>query len=104
MIMQLFLCCAEIFGHTSGGISFYKKFKEKGKKTIYSPGTFTTLFGYIPIVICIIISFFTEQAPVALICSMILGGFSLSGIEKICMNKNTSYAYTWGDGYFEKFK
>lgn len=109
MIMQLFLCCAEIFGHTSGGIFSYKKFKHKGKKTLYSPGTFTILFGYVPITVCIIISFVTEEAPavwqilVALIFSIILGRFSLLGVEKICMNKNTLYGYSWGDGYFEKY-
>ncbi len=109
MFMQLFLCLAEVFGHTSGGIFAYKTFKDKGKKTIYTPGSFTTWFGYIPIAIGIIISFFVEQSialwqiPIALICSILLGGFALSGMEKICKNKNTPYAYTWGNGYFEKY-
>lgn len=109
MFMQLFLCFAEVFGHTSGGIFAYRKFKNKGKKTIYSPGSFTTLFGYIPLAICIIISFFIEQGIslwqilIALICSVLLGWFALSGIEKICKNKNTPYGYTWGNGYFEKY-
>lgn len=31
------------------------------------------------------------------------GGFALSGIEKICKDKNTPYGYTWGNGYFEKY-
>ena len=33
-VMQLFLCCAEIFGHFSGGIFLKKTFKDKGKRTI----------------------------------------------------------------------
>lgn len=36
-VMQLFLCCAEVFGHFSGGIFLKKTFKGKGKRTIYSP-------------------------------------------------------------------
>lgn len=110
MIMQLFLCCAEIYGHTSGGIFAYKTFKSKGKKTIYSPGSFTTLIGYIPITVCIIVSFFTGQAPlwwqivVGLLGSIVLGAFSLKVVENICKDKNTPYGYTWGDGYFTKFE
>ncbi len=109
MFMQLFLCLAEVFGHTLGGIFSYNLFKSKGKKTIYTPGSFTTWFGYIPIAIGIVISFFTEQSislrqiPIALICSMLLGGFALSGMEKICKNENTPYGYDWGNGYFEKY-
>lgn len=110
LIMQLFLCCAEVFGHFSGGVFAYKHFKSKGKKTIYNPGLFTTIFGYIPIAVGIVISLFTIhqpkvwQIPVALICSILLGGFSLKVVERICQNENSPYAYTWGDGYFEKYK
>ncbi len=109
MIMQLFLCCAEIYGHTSGGIFSYKKFKDKGKKTIYCPGSATTWFGYLPLAVCIVISFFTEQTPlwwqypVGLLCSVALGGFSLKVVEKICEDKNSPYAYTWGNGYYSRF-
>lgn len=108
-VMQLFLCAAEIFGHTSGGVFSYKRFKDKGKKTIYNPGLFTTVFGYLPIAIGLIVSFFTEAAPawwqiiLALVCGVVLGGFSLSGVEKLCSRKDTPYGYTWGNGYFERF-
>lgn len=109
LFMQLFLCLAEVFGHTSGGVFAYKLFRTKGKKTIYTPGSFTTWFGYIPLAIGIVRSFFLEQAitlwqiPIALICSILLGGFALSGMEKICKDEHTPYAYTWGNGYFEKY-
>lgn len=109
LIMQLFLCCAEIFGHFSGGIFVYKRFKKDGKKTIYNPGLFTTLFGYIPIAAGILVCLFTSYVPtvpetvIALLCSMILGGFSLSGIENICKDENTPYGYTRGSGYFSKY-
>ena len=109
LIMQLFLCCAEVSGHLSGGFFAYKRFKEHGKRTIYNPGLLTTLFGYIPIAIGIILALFTTyqpkpwQIPVALFSSMLLGGFSLKGVERICQNENSPYAYTWGNGYFAKF-
>lgn len=109
LFMQLFLCFAEIFGHTVGGVFVYKMFKNKGKKTIYTPGSFTVWFGYIPIGVGIVISFFTQQAiklwqiPIALVGSIMLGGFALSGMEKLCKNEDTPYAFTWGNGYFEKY-
>ncbi len=107
MVMQLFLCCAEIFGHTSGGIFSLKYFQ--GKRTIYNPGLLTTIFGYLPLAIGIIISFFVFKAPtfieiiIALLCSMILGYFSLPLPEKLFKDLNTPYGFTWGDGYFSKF-
>lgn len=109
LIMQLFLCCAEIFGHFNGGIFVYKRFEKDGKKTIYNPGLFTTLFGYIPIAVGILVCLFTSYVPtmletvIALLCSIILGGFSLSGIENICKDENTPFGYTWGSGYFSKY-
>ncbi len=109
LIMQLFLCLAEIFGHTKGGIFSYKRFKEKGKKTIYNPGLFTTIFGYLPIMVAIIISFVIDKTPiwwhwlVGIGCGIVLGAISLKLPEKLTKNENTSYGYDWGNGYFEKF-
>lgn len=109
LIMQAFLCCAELFGHISGGIFAYKCFRSKGKKTIYNPGLFTTLFGYLPIAVGLVVCLLTVdkptlwQIPVALVCSVALGAFSLKVIESICKGKDTPYAYTWGDGYFGKY-
>lgn len=108
-VMQLFLCAAEMFGHTNGGIFAYKKFRNAGKKTIYNPGLFTTVFGYLPVTIGLIVSFFKEQAPtwwqavLAILCGMALGAFSLQGMEKICKDENSPYGYTWGNGYFERY-
>lgn len=109
-VMQLFLCCAEVFGHFSGGIFLYRQFQNKGKRTIYSPGMATTILGYVPIAIGIIISFFTQSAPkvtefiFAIICGMILGGISLNLPEKLLKDENTPYGYTWGDGYLSKYR
>lgn len=109
LIMQAFLCCAELFGHISGGIFAYKRFRSRGKKTIYNPGLFTTLFGYLPVLIGIAVSFFTElalsilQLVIGLACSAALGAFSLKIVEKLCKSKNTPYGYAWGNGYFTKY-
>lgn len=109
LIMQLFLCMAEMIGHTKGGIFSYKHFKEKGKKTIYNPGFATTLFGYLPIAVAIIVSFVIDITPlwwhwiVGLACGIILGAISLKLPEKITQDKDSVYAYDWGNGYFEKF-
>lgn len=109
LVMQLFLCVAEILGHTKGGVFSYKTFKAKGKKTIYNPGLFTTVFGYLPVAVALIISFVLEISPlwwewiVGVACGMVLGGLSLNLPEKLTKNKETPYAYDWGDGYFAKF-
>ncbi len=108
-VMQLFLCCAEVFGHFSGGIFLYRKFKNKGKRTVYSPGMATTIVGYLPIAAGIVISFFTQSAPtvtefiLAVVCGTVLGGISLNLPEKLLKDKNSPYGYTWGDGYLSKF-
>lgn len=108
-VMQLFLCCAEVFGHSSGGIFLYRQFRSKGKYTLYSPGMATTILGYLPIAVGIVISFFTQSAPtvtefvLAIACGMVLGGISLNLPEKLLKNENTPYGYTWGDGYLSKY-
>lgn len=108
--MQLFLCCAEVFGHVSGGIFLYREFHHKGKRTLYSPGMATTLLGYLPIATGLVISFFTQTGPTiteflfAILCGMVLGSLSLNLPEKLLKSKNSPYGYIWGDGYLEKFR
>ena len=103
LVMQLFLCFVEVLGHLVNGAGFMKK--NYGR--IYNPGLFTTVFGYIPVAIGILYVFFTIQAPtvweilLGLVCGVILGVFSLKGMEEICKSKDSPYGYTWGDGYFE---
>lgn len=108
-VMQLFLCVAEIFGHAKGGIFSYNKFKKNGKKTIYNPGLCTTVFGYLPVAAAIIISFIVDVSPtwqqwlVGVLCGIVLGALSLKLPEKLTKNKNTSYVYDRGNGYFDKY-
>lgn len=108
-MMQIFLCLAELYGHISGGIYSYKRFKSQGKKTIYNPGLFTALFGYLPIMAGLVVALCLEMPPelyeyiIVLPCSLTLGIIALPLVEKICKNKNSPYAYDWGNGYFDKF-
>lgn len=108
-VMQLFLCAAEMFGHFSGGLFLYRRFRRVGKRTLYSPGMATAVFGYFPIAVGIIVSFMTERAPtlpefiLALLCGVALGALSLKLPERLLMDEQTPYAYTWGDGYLTKY-
>lgn len=110
LLMELFICAAEIFGHTSGGIFLYHRYHDRGKRTIYSPGTATMLFGYVPVAVLIIVSFFLEQSPqwweflLAIPCSAGLGWLSLPFAEKMCRNEESPYRFTWGDGYLARFE
>ncbi len=40
---------AESFIHTRSGFQMFKRYRDKGKKTIYGPGTFTAWFMLIPL-------------------------------------------------------
>lgn len=108
-VMKIVLCLGEIAGHTAGAIFSLKMFKEKGKRTIYNPGLATTLLGFIPIGLALIISFFTYQAPtwweviIGVVCKALLAWFAVEKAQKLVEDENSPYPYTWGNGYFEKF-
>lgn len=108
-VMKIGLCIGEVCGHTYGAVFSYRKFKSQGKRTPYNPGFVTTWLGFVPIGIGLFVSFFTEKAPsvgeaIAAAAVMIcLGAFAVKGMEKIFRDPDTPYAFTWGDGYFEKF-
>lgn len=109
-VMQLLLCLGELLAHTKSGIWVRKHFAAQGKKTIYNSGLFTSLFGYLPLAVALIVSFFVEKAPaipdvlLAIVCGGMLMAIALPGAEKLCRREDMPYGYTWGDGYFEKFK
>ncbi|MGN1444188.1 MAG: HXXEE domain-containing protein [Acutalibacteraceae bacterium] len=108
-LMQFILCCGEVICHTLSGFFIRKMFKAKGKRTIYNPGLFTSLFGYFPIAVCFVYSFINEQTPslrqivLAVVFGALLIGFAVQGVEMIFKRKDTPYPYTRGNGYFEKF-
>lgn len=109
-VMQLLVCLGEILAHTKSGFWVRKRFAPYGKKTIYNPGLFTSIFGYFPLAIALIVSFFVEKPPtipdvlLAILFGGILMAIALPDVEKLCKREDTPYGYTWGDGYFEKFK
>lgn len=108
-MMQVFMCFGEVLAHTKSGFYVKAKFSAQGKRTIYNPGLLTALFCYLPLGLGLIITFFTEQAPsiadivLALLFGGLLMALALPGAKKICKDKNSPYAYTWGNGYFEKY-
>ncbi len=108
-VMKIVLCLGEVAGHTYGAIFSYRKFKQKGKRTPYNPGFLTTWCGFVPIAIGLLISFKTVAAPtiietiIAVIVMIALGKFAVDGMDHIFRNQNTPYAFTWGNGYFEKY-
>lgn len=96
-------------GDISGGIYSYKRFKAQGKKTIYNPGLFTTILGYLPIMVGLVVVLCLETSPqlyeyiIVIPCSLVLGIIALPIAEKICKSKDSPYAYDRGNGYFDKF-
>lgn len=106
LVMQLFLCLMEVAGHAVSGARFMKK--RYGR--IYNPGLATTLLGYVPVAAAIVYIFVAIESPtlgeilLGLLCGAILGGFSLKGVEAICKSRETPYGYTWGEGYFRRFR
>lgn len=108
-VMQCLLCFGEIMAHTKSGFTIKKEFAAKGKRTIYNPGLFTALLGYLPLLIGLIYSFIIEKAPTSLevVLAIIFGGIlmaiALPGAEKLFKDKNTPFGYDWGHGYFEKY-
>jgi hypothetical protein len=107
--MQLLLSCGEIVAHASSGFRIKKLYAAKGKRTIYNPGLFTSVFGFLPIAAGIVYSFFAEQPPtvldliLALAFGAMLMAVSLPIAERLCRSKDTPFPYDWGNGYFDKF-
>ncbi len=48
----IFFGIVETVNHTREGIGMYKRYREKGKKTIYAPGLLTSVFPLLPQALC----------------------------------------------------
>ncbi|MGN1446303.1 MAG: HXXEE domain-containing protein, partial [Eubacteriales bacterium] len=109
-VMQLLLCLGECMAHISSGVLVRRRLRSQGKRTIYNPGLFTVLCGYLPLAVLWILSFVMERAPAffevagAVACFVVLMAVTLFLPEKLCKRKDTPYGFTWGRGYYEKFR
>lgn len=97
----------ELFMHTFMGIKMYRRFKSKGKTTIYGPGSITAYFGFVPLGIIAIINIIGKSiiSMDILICSGILFYIGIICIlipENIIKNKYTKYNFE-NAGYFDRF-
>jgi hypothetical protein len=51
----IFFGIVETVNHTREGISMYKRYKNKGKRTVYAPGLLTSIFPLLPMAVAGII-------------------------------------------------
>lgn len=50
-VVVIFFGIVETFNHSREGIAMYRRYKKKGKHTIYAPGLFTSFFPLLPLAI-----------------------------------------------------
>lgn len=97
----------ELFMHTFMGIKMYFRFRDKGKTTIYGPGSVTAYFGFVPLGIIAIYNIIGKVITTTdmLICIGILLYIVVICIlipENTIKTKDTKY-YFESAGYFERF-
>lgn len=100
-------CMLELIGHTYMGIRMYARFKNRGKKTIYGPGSITAYWGFVPLGV-ISLYWLAEQSITSY--DWLLAFGLLAFIAVICIaipegllkKENSPYAFeTYG--YYEKY-
>lgn len=104
---SIIFCGMELFVHTVMGIIMYLKFKNKGKSTIYGPGSITTYFGFVPLGV---IGWYSiqgnEMAGIDwLMCIGVLLFILLGCIlipENVIKKKDNPYKFE-NAGYYERF-
>ncbi len=52
VVVVIFFGILETVNHTREGIGMYRRYGEKGKRTIYAPGLLTSLFPLLPMAVC----------------------------------------------------
>ncbi|WP_082620303.1 HXXEE domain-containing protein [Secundilactobacillus collinoides] len=100
-------CLLEVGMHTFFGVTMYRRFKDRGKKTIYNPGFASAYLGFGVIAIMmiqnVIASGVTGYDWVKTIIMLILMGLiEILLPERLFRNHNTSYGYASAK-YFTKF-
>lgn len=108
-MMWFYLCLSDSLGHIILGFKMKKKYAKQGKKTIYNPGLFSSIFCFLPTFGLYLWSFIVVQTPtafdwiVSLVGCAVLHVICLQVPEKLFSREDTPYGFTWGSGYFEKF-
>lgn len=97
----------EAFMHTLIGIRMKKQFKDKGKKTIYGPGSITAYFAQLPVGIFLAVWYFQNGLTLSDvtigIITMILGSICMINLpEGLLKKENNKYEFK-DAGYFKKF-
>ena len=104
---SIIFCGMEMFVHTVIGIIMYLKFKNKGKSTIYGPGSITTYFGFVPLGV---IGWYSIQGKgmtgtdwlmcVGILLFILLGCILIP--ENVIKKKDSPYEFETA-GYYERF-
>ncbi len=101
------LAVLETIIHTFLGVKMYLRFKNRGKSTIYGPGSITTYYGFIPL--GVIQMFCLSEVPLS--CSdwvygvlitvlMLIIGIILP--ENLLKKRENAYGFQ-SNGYFDRF-
>ena len=109
-LMWFLLSAMEVVVHTMAGIHCIRRFGDRGKKTLYNPGLFTSYFCFLPVFVGYIYSFITDRVPtlmegiLAVASTLVMSYFVINLAEEKLKDKKSRYAYDLGYGYFEKFR
>ncbi len=109
VVIVILFGIGEVIHHTRDGISMYRRYKNKGKKTLYGPGTITSYIGLLQLSVigCCWMAYNAFAAVqviigvavvIGIVVCLILVPFAFS--RKI---KSQKYAFK-DNGYFSKFK
>jgi hypothetical protein len=100
-------CLLELIIHTLFGYNMYKRYKSKGKRTIYGPGSFTAYTCFLALMVWGIMQMMERSFTVmdwllgiGLLLVMLLGFIIIP--EKGLGSKNSPYDFK-SAGYFEKY-
>ena len=109
-LMWFLLSAMEVIVHTMAGVHCIRRFGDKGKKTLYNPGLFTSYFCFLPVFIGYIYSFINYRVPtlaemiLAVASTLVMSYLVINLAEEKLKDKDSPYGYNWGYGYFEKFR
>ena len=108
--------CAATFGivealfHTLGGLKSYKMFKSKGKETLYTPGSLTLWYLFVPLAIVIYYQLISRhmlnpiQWIIGTVGATIVILITIQLPAQLLKNPDSPYPmYKFYKGYFAKF-